>query len=68
MKANVVFHGDAALNDLGGGVSRRVLAYTADGAVRSKREGGEWALERLPQYRPVIQAALDDYKKRKEAE
>ena len=29
MKANVVFHGDAALNDLGGGVSRRVLAYTA---------------------------------------
>ena len=39
----------------------RVLAYTADGAVRSKREGGEWALERLPQYRPVIQAALDEY-------
>ena len=28
MKANVVFHKDAALNDLGGGVSRRVLAYT----------------------------------------
>ena len=28
MKANVVFHKDAALNDLGGGTSRRVLAYT----------------------------------------
>ena len=28
MKANVVFHKDVALNDLGGGVSRRVLAHT----------------------------------------
>ena len=28
MKANVVFYKDAALNDLGGGTSRRVLAYT----------------------------------------
>ena len=28
MKANVLFHKDAPLNDLGGGVSRRVLAYT----------------------------------------
>ena len=28
MKANVVFHKDAVLNDLGGVVSRRVLAYT----------------------------------------
>lgn len=28
MKANVVFHSVAALNDLGGGVSRRVLAHT----------------------------------------
>lgn len=27
MKANVVYHSDAKLNDLGGGVSRRVLAY-----------------------------------------
>ena len=26
--ANVVFHADVALKDLGGGVSRRVLAYT----------------------------------------
>lgn len=28
MKANVVFHGDVQPIDLGGGVSRRVLAYT----------------------------------------
>lgn len=28
MKANVVYHAGAPLNDLGGGVSRRVLAYT----------------------------------------
>ena len=28
MKANVVFHDDAVLRDLGGGVSRRVLAHT----------------------------------------
>ena len=28
MKANVVFHKDVALKDLGGGVSRRVLAYS----------------------------------------
>lgn len=28
MKANVVFHADATLKDLGGGVSRRVLAHT----------------------------------------
>jgi len=26
--ANVVYHADVALKDLGGGVSRRVLAYT----------------------------------------
>ena len=28
MNANVVFHDDAPLRDLGGGVTRRVLAYT----------------------------------------
>lgn len=28
MKANVVFHGDVRSQDQGGGVSRRVLAYT----------------------------------------
>ena len=30
MKANVVYHSDVKLNELGGGVSRRVLAYTKD--------------------------------------
>lgn len=39
----------------------RVLACLADGAVRSKREGGEWALENLPEYRPLIRAALREY-------
>ena len=28
MNANIVYHKDALLQDLGGGVSRRVLAYT----------------------------------------
>ena len=28
MNANIVYHVDAPLNDLGGGVSRRVLAHT----------------------------------------
>ena len=28
MKANIVYHADVALQDLGGGVSRRVLAYS----------------------------------------
>ena len=28
MKANIVYHADVPLKDLGGGVSRRVLAYT----------------------------------------
>ena len=28
MNANIVYHKDARLQDLGGGVSRRVLAYT----------------------------------------
>lgn len=40
----------------------RVLAYLEEGAVLSKREGGEWAMERLPHiYRPLIQSALDAY-------
>lgn len=40
----------------------RVLAYLEDGAVLSKREGGAWALDRLPGvYRPLIQSALDEY-------
>lgn len=39
----------------------RVLAYMEDGAVLSKREGGEWALMRLPEYRPLLEAALGEY-------
>ena len=40
----------------------RVLAYRTEGAVLSKREGGEWALRNLPEkYCPLIRAALDDY-------
>lgn len=39
----------------------RVLAYLEDGAVLSKREGGEWALVRLPEHRPLIEAALAAY-------
>ena len=40
----------------------RVLAYLEDGKVLSKREGGAWALKRLPMvYRPLIRAALDAY-------
>ena len=40
----------------------RVLAYLRDRCVLSKREGGAWALENLPEaYHPAIRAALDAY-------
>ncbi|MCR5406028.1 MAG: DUF4111 domain-containing protein [Lachnospiraceae bacterium] len=40
----------------------RVLAYMKDGLVLSKKEGGEWALNRLPEmYHSLIQAALREY-------
>ncbi len=40
----------------------RVLAYLRDGRVLSKREGGAWALQNLPEaYHPLIRAALDAY-------
>lgn len=40
----------------------RVLAYLKDGLVLSKREGGEWALNVLPEkYHNLIQAALHEY-------
>ena len=40
----------------------RVLAYKEEGLVLSKKEGGEWALERLPaEYHPLIREALLDY-------
>ncbi|MCR4690511.1 MAG: DUF4111 domain-containing protein [Lachnospiraceae bacterium] len=42
----------------------RVLAYMKDGIVLSKKEGGEWALEHLPEkYHSLIQAALREYAK-----
>ena len=40
----------------------RVLAYREEGLVLSKKEGGEWALGRLPaEYRPLIGDALREY-------
>ncbi len=40
----------------------RVLAFIEDGRVLSKREGGIWALDRLPdEFRPLIECALKDY-------
>ena len=50
MKANVVFHKDAVLNDLGGGVSRRVLAYTPQLMIVEVNfeKGGEGSVHSLP--------------------
>ncbi len=40
----------------------RVLAYKEDGLVLSKKEGGEWALCRLPaEYLPLVKDALREY-------
>ena len=40
----------------------RVLAYCKEGAVLSKKEGGEWALKNLPaEYSTLIKAALKEY-------
>jgi len=40
----------------------RVLAQAREGLVLSKKSGGEWALERLPEdFRPVARAALRGY-------
>ena len=40
----------------------RVLAFKEEGLVLSKKEGGEWAIERLPaEYRPLIKNALRGY-------
>jgi streptomycin 3"-adenylyltransferase len=42
----------------------RVLAYIREHLVASKSEGGQWAMKHLPQeYRPVIQEAVNEYKK-----
>lgn len=40
----------------------RVLAYTKDNLVLSKKEGGEWALNNLPErYHDLVQNALNEY-------
>lgn len=40
----------------------RVLAYKNDSLIRSKAEGGKWGEEHLPEaYRPLIEAALEEY-------
>ncbi|MBO4679260.1 MAG: DUF4111 domain-containing protein [Lachnospiraceae bacterium] len=42
----------------------RVLAYSRDGLVLSKKEGGEWALGNLPErYHSLIKNALQEYEK-----
>ena len=40
----------------------RVLAYTLEGLVLSKAEGGKWALDNLPrEFMPVVEGALCEY-------
>lgn len=40
----------------------RVLAYLAEGAVLSKRQGGEWGVRHLPEtHHPLLRAALAAY-------
>lgn len=40
----------------------RVLAYLKDGLVLSKKEGGEWALENIPElYYTLLNNALEEY-------
>ena len=40
----------------------RVLAYREEGLVLSKKEGGEWAIRRLPpEYHPLVADALREY-------
>lgn len=41
----------------------RVLAYIREGLILSKKEGGEWGLEALPErYHGLISQALDEYR------
>ena len=40
----------------------RVLAYKKEGLVLSKKEGAEWAIQKLPEeYHPLIQESLREY-------
>lgn len=66
---------DSILGDVGGAVQEiggnpvytilnlcRVLVYLQDGAVLSKRQGGEWGLRCLPEeYHPLLYSALQAY-------
>lgn len=42
----------------------RVLAYASEKLILSKREGGEWALRRIPSqgFKRIIAAAIEDYR------
>lgn len=39
----------------------RVLLFAAEERIASKQEGGEWAIEALPQWRDVVRWALEEY-------
>ena len=59
---------DGAVEDIGTNTAYivlnllRVLAFKRDGAVLSKKEGGEWGLAEVPEaYRRLIRRALDEY-------
>ncbi|MBR4395057.1 MAG: DUF4111 domain-containing protein [Eubacteriaceae bacterium] len=40
------------------------FAYKEEGLVLSKKEGGEWAIDHLPEeYHPLIRAAMREYSK-----
>lgn len=42
----------------------RVLAFIKEGLVSSKKEGGEWGIEKLPEeFYPLINEALKEYRK-----
>jgi streptomycin 3"-adenylyltransferase len=40
----------------------RIYGYVREGRIDSKAEAGVWALDHLPEYRPLIQVALDLYR------
>ena len=40
----------------------RTLAYIRENLILSKKQGGEWALQKLPsEYRPIVASALHEY-------
>ncbi len=47
----------------------RVISYTRDGLITSKKEGGDWALENMPEkYHSLIKQALKAYAGQEEKE